>query len=136
MNRRGGVLAIRCFPSEEEEEMVGHLLIHCSKARLLSNLFSALVGFNWVCPLTVWETLRSWHESFVVWKQKKVWLAASLVSFGLYSVKGQNCVWKCEEMLADRMKIYFLVICGPLPNCIQMICLNSLLCSINEIVLN
>ena len=33
--RRGKALANRCFLCGEEEETVDHLLIHCSKARIL-----------------------------------------------------------------------------------------------------
>ena len=41
------------------------LLIHCSKARLLWDLLLAIVDVKWVFPLSVRETLLSWHDSFV-----------------------------------------------------------------------
>ena len=79
---RGRALANRCFLCEEEEETVKHLLVHCSKARLLWELLFAIVGVNWVFPLTVRETLLSWCDSFVGKRRKKN-LDDSLVSYFL-----------------------------------------------------
>ena len=45
--------------------MVEHLLVHCSKARLLWDLLLAIVGVNWVFPFSIREVLLSWHGSFV-----------------------------------------------------------------------
>ena len=42
--RCGRALANRCFLCEEEEETIEHLLIHCSKARMLWDLFLLIVG--------------------------------------------------------------------------------------------
>ena len=50
LKRRGRALANRCFLCEEEEVTVEHLLVHCSKARLLWELLFAIVGVNWVFP--------------------------------------------------------------------------------------
>ena len=46
LKRHGKVLANRCFLYKEMEETVDHLLLHCSKARLLWNLLLAIVGVN------------------------------------------------------------------------------------------
>ena len=45
LKRYERVLANRCFLCEEEET-VDHLLLHCSKARLLWDLLLAIVGVN------------------------------------------------------------------------------------------
>ena len=60
------------FLYKEMEETVDHLLLHCSKARLLWNLLLAIVGVNWVFPLTGREALLSWSESFVGKNIKKL----------------------------------------------------------------
>ena len=52
LKRRGRVLANRCFHCEEEG-MVDPLLLHNSKVRLLWDLFPAIVGVNWVFPLSI-----------------------------------------------------------------------------------
>ena len=65
LKRRGRVLANRCFLCEEKEGTVDHLLLHCSKARLLWDLLLAIVGVNWILPLTVREALISWSGSFM-----------------------------------------------------------------------
>ena len=54
-------MPIGFFLSEEKEETIEHLLVLCRSARLLSDLFLAAVGTSWVFPLTVLQTLLSWH---------------------------------------------------------------------------
>ena len=39
LKRRGRAFANRCFLCEEDEETIGHLLIHCKKARTLWDFF-------------------------------------------------------------------------------------------------
>ena len=69
--RRGRALANRCFPCEEEEETIEHLLLHYTMTKVLWNLFLAIVWVQWVFPLTVRGTLLSWHGSFVGKKNAK-----------------------------------------------------------------
>ena len=57
VKRRGWSLATRCFLCLVEEESIDHILIHCTKARVLWELLFALFGVTWVLPLTVRETL-------------------------------------------------------------------------------
>ena len=48
LKRRGRALANRCFPYEVEEETVEHLLLHCTKTKVLWNLSChcwGVVGF-------------------------------------------------------------------------------------------
>ena len=60
---------------------MNHLLIHCSKARLLWDLLFFIVGVNWVFPSLVRETLLSWCGSFVGKKHKKALIVAPLTIF-------------------------------------------------------
>ena len=53
LKRRGRALANRCFLCEEEEECIGHLLLHCHNARQLWDILLEIVGIRWVFPLTV-----------------------------------------------------------------------------------
>ena len=55
--KSGRSLANRCFLCDEGEEIVDHLLIHCSKAIILWDLLLAIYGVSWVFPLSVKETL-------------------------------------------------------------------------------
>ena len=59
LTRRGRTFANRCFLCGEEEETVDHLLVHCSKARLLWDLLLSVVGINRVFSLSVRETILS-----------------------------------------------------------------------------
>ena len=61
LKKRGRALANRCFLCGEEEETMNHLLIHCSKAKILWELLLANFGVSWVFPLLVKETLLSWY---------------------------------------------------------------------------
>ena len=65
LKRRERALSNRCFLCREEEEMVDHLLVHCSKTRMLWDLFLAIVGVSLLFILSVREILLSWRGSFV-----------------------------------------------------------------------
>ena len=64
IQKRGWALANRCFLCHEKEETIDHLLLQCTKTRVLWELFFTLVGVSWVLPFSVRETLLSWHGSF------------------------------------------------------------------------
>ena len=49
--RRGIPLVNRCFLCEEKEETIDHLLIHCSRAKMLWDLLLAITDVNWVFPV-------------------------------------------------------------------------------------
>ena len=81
LKKRGRALANRCFFCGEGEETIDHLLLHCSKAKILWDLLLAIFGVIWVFPLFVKETLLSWQGSFVGKRHKKAWMAAPLCIF-------------------------------------------------------
>ena len=70
----------RCFLCGEGEETIDHLLIHCSKARIMWDLLLAIFGISWVFPLFVKEILVSWEGSFVGKRRRKAWMT-TLFSF-------------------------------------------------------
>ena len=71
LKRKGITLVNRCFLCEEEEETIDHLLIHCSKAKMLWNLFLAIMDYNWVFPFTVRQALLAWQSASVGKKTEK-----------------------------------------------------------------
>ncbi|RVW12371.1 putative ribonuclease H protein [Vitis vinifera] len=71
VQKRGWALANRCFLCLENEETIDHLLLHCSRTKVLWDLLFTVFGVSWVLPYSVKETLLSWHGSFVGKKRKK-----------------------------------------------------------------
>ena len=57
LKKRGRSLANRCYLCEEEEETLNHLLVHCSKVKMLWELILAIVGFGWIFPFSVRQVL-------------------------------------------------------------------------------
>ncbi|RVW43975.1 putative mitochondrial protein [Vitis vinifera] len=60
LKRRGWILANRCCLCCVEEETINHILVHCSKAKILWDLVFSLFGVNWILSFTVRDTLLSW----------------------------------------------------------------------------
>ena len=108
LKRRGRALANRCFLCSEGEETVDHLLIHCSKTRILWELLLAIFGVSWVFPLFVSETLLSWNGSFVGKRHKKAWLAAPLCIFWTTWGERNRLVFEDVNISVNRMKSTFL----------------------------
>ncbi|RVW44335.1 hypothetical protein CK203_071086 [Vitis vinifera] len=94
IQKRGWVLANRCFMCLEKEETIDHLPLHCIKTRVLWDLLFNLFGLSWVLPSSVRETLLGWYGSFVGEKRKKVWRTAPLYIFWT--------VWKARNRLAFK----------------------------------
>lgn len=116
--KRGRDFATKYFLCGVKEETIDHILVHCSKVRVLCDLILALVGVNWVFPLTVKETLLSWSGSFVRKKCKKAWMAAPLYLFGTVWHERNIIVFYNEVLSLHRMKITCIVE-GPCPRLIS-----------------
>ena len=92
LKRKGWNMANRCFLCCAEEQTINHILIHCSKVRVLWELVFALFGVKWVLPLSAGDTLLGWHGSFVSKKRRKAWMATPLCLFWT--------VWKKRNRIA------------------------------------
>ena len=108
IKKRGRALANRCFLCGKDEEMIDHLLLRCSVARLLCDLLLAIFGVNWVFPKSVTETLISWRGSWVGKRRKKAWMAAPLTLFWTIWGERNNIAFENRELSAQRMKALFL----------------------------
>ena len=107
LKRRGISLVNRCFLCEEEET-IDHLLIHCSRAKMLWNLFLAIMDYNWVFPLTVRQSLLAWQSDSVGKKRKRVWLATPLCLFWTLWNERNRATFENETPSPLRMKSSFL----------------------------
>ena len=108
LKRRGWNLANICFLCCAEEETINHILVHCSKARVLWDLVFTLLGVNWVLPLTVRDTLLGWLASFVDKKRRKAWLTTPLCLFWMIWKERNKIIFNNEDLLIQRMKNSFV----------------------------
>ncbi|RVX04101.1 hypothetical protein CK203_015494 [Vitis vinifera] len=83
LKRRDWILANRCSLCCAEEETINHILVHCSKAKVLWDLVFSLFGGNWVLSSTVRDTLLGWCAFF---KNKKHRKAKSSIVVGPLSL--------------------------------------------------
>ena len=81
LQRRGITLANRCCLCGDGEEIVDHLLIHCSKTRIRWEFPLAIFGVRWVFSLYVNDTHLSLKGSFVGKRCKKALMAAPLCMY-------------------------------------------------------
>ena len=103
LKRMGKALANWCFLYEEEEETVDHLLLHCTRDRILWELFIAIVGLSWVPPTTFCRHLAG-QDVPVGKKCKKVWLVAALCLFWTVWLERNMVVFDNEVFFAHKMK--------------------------------
>ena len=108
LKRRGRVLTNRCFLCEEEEESIDHLLVHCSKAKVLWDLLLGLVGVRCVFPKSVRETFLSWRETFVGKNCKKAWMKAPLCIFWTIWLERNSIYFDNKDFSMQRMKSSFV----------------------------
>ena len=109
LKRRGIPLVNKCFLCEDEEETIDHLLIHCSRAKMLWNLFWAIMDYNWVFHLMVCQFLLAWQSASVGKKRKRVWLAAPLCLFWMLWNERNMTAFENETPSALKMKSSFLI---------------------------
>ena len=98
LKKRSRILANRCFLCCEEEESIDHILIHCTRARVIWELLFALFGVTWVLPFSVRDTLIGWCGFNLGKKRRKVWKAAPLCPFW--------AVWKERNRIAFDLKLF------------------------------
>ena len=108
LKKRGRSLANRCYLCEEEEETLNHLLVHCSKARMLWELILAIVWFGWVFPFSVRKVLLAWQGRKVGKKRKKVWRAVPLSLFWAVWCERNRVVFDNETFSMYRLKNSFI----------------------------
>ncbi|RVW42952.1 hypothetical protein CK203_076318 [Vitis vinifera] len=102
LKKRGRCLANRCFLCCEEEESIDHILIQCSKARVLWELLFALFGVTWVLPYSVRDTLSGWSGFNMGKKRRKVWKAAPSCIFWTVWKERNRIAFDNEELSMNR----------------------------------
>ena len=108
LKKRGWSLLNRCFLCCAAEESIDHLLIHCTKTRVLWELLFTFFGVLWVLHSSVKEILLRWHDTFVGKKWIKVWRAISLCLFWMVWKEINRIAFENEKLSIQRMKYSFI----------------------------
>ena len=108
LKKRGRILANRCFLCCEEEETIDHILIHCTRARVLWELLFVLFGLMWVLPYSVRYPHLGWHGINMGKKCSKVWMAAPSCLFWAIWKERNRIDFENEEFSIHRMKNSFV----------------------------
>ncbi|RVW89825.1 hypothetical protein CK203_034486 [Vitis vinifera] len=107
VQRRGWSLANRCYMCMEKEETIDHLLLHCSKTRVLWELLFSLFGVSWVMPCSVRETLLSWQTSSVGKNTGKCGGGALHIFWTVWKARNR-LAFKDDDISIQRLKYSFL----------------------------
>ena len=91
-----------------EEESLDHILIHCTKARVLWELLFALFGVMWVLPYSVRDNLLGWRGINLGKKHSNAWMTAPLCLFWVVWKERNKIAFENEELLIHRMKNSFV----------------------------
>ena len=108
LKRREIPLVNMYFLCEENEETIDCLLIHCSRAKMLWDLFLTITDSNWMFPLPVRQLLLAWQSASVDKKRKRVWLAGPLCIFWTLWMEMNKVAFENEALSTHRMKSIFL----------------------------
>ncbi|RVW93915.1 putative mitochondrial protein [Vitis vinifera] len=108
LKKRSRILANRCFLCCEEEESIDHILIDCTRARVIWELLFALFGVTWVLPFSVRDTVIGWCGFNLGKKRRKVWKAAPLCLFWAVWKERNRIAFDNEEFSIHRLKNYFV----------------------------
>ena len=110
LKKRGRALVNWCFLCGEGRETIDHLLLHCSKAKTLWDFLLAIFGVSRVFPLSVKETLLSWHGFFVGKPCKKAWIVAPFCIFWTILQERNQLIFEDVFISINRMNSTFLCI--------------------------
>ena len=108
LKRRGIPLANKRFLCEYDEETIDHLLIHCSRAKMLWDFLLDIADSNWVFPLTVRQFLLAWQSANVGRKHKRVWMTTPLCLFWTLWKEMNRMTFENEAPSTHMMKSTFL----------------------------
>ena len=109
LKRRGSRLLCRCYLYKEEEELVYHILLHCSKVVMLFwQLIYALFRVQWNILFSIKDALLIWHDFFVGKNMRKVWRATLLCLFSIIQKKRNRRAFKSIKNTNQAIKQSFM----------------------------
>ena len=85
---------------------IDHMLLHCSKARVLWHLLFSLFNVDWMISSSMKDTLLSRHDSFVGRKRKMVQKAAPFCIFWTIQWECNQRVFEDKEQNDQKLKTF------------------------------
>ena len=108
LKRRGLTFANKFFLSQEWEETVDHLLLHCTKTRVLWDLLFSVFGVSWFISSSVQDTLLGGRGSFVAKDRRRAWATGPLcILWAVWKTK-IGIVFKNEAFSLQKLKHFFV----------------------------
>ena len=108
LRKRGLSLASCCPLCLESEKSVDHLLLHCSKTRVLWDLLFSLFGVSWILAAIVKDFLLGWKGIFLPKEKRGVWNAGPLCILWTVWKTRNGIVFREEVLSIQRLKSLFV----------------------------
>ena len=108
LKKRGWSLHNRRFLCCAAEESIDHLLIHCTKAKVLWDFLFTFFSVLWVLPSSVKEVLLGWHGLFIGKKRRKIRRTTPLCLFWAVWKERNKIAFENEEFSIQRLKYFFV----------------------------
>ena len=108
LRRRGFPLASRCFFCNRDEEVLKHILLHCSKIWGLWTTLFSIQGGEWVCPSSMLEFFLGWINLSTRKEDKKFWRMVALCLLWAIWKETNIIVFEDVQFSLVRLKSFFL----------------------------
>ena len=103
LQNRGLSLASCCPLCLESGELVDHLLLHCSKTRVLWDLLFSLFEVPWILAAIVKDFLLEWKGNFLPKEKRGVWNAGPFCIFWIVWKTRNDIVFRDEVLSMQRL---------------------------------
>lgn len=125
LQRRGFLLANRCYLCEEDQESVEHLFLHCRISRQCWDLFLSICGISWAIPNSIRGLLECWQGQRIQKSLQQIWNTIPICIFWILWLERNRACFEGQRDHISRIK----------NKCLQNLflwCKGSLIGSTNE----
>ena len=98
---------------------MNHLLLHCSKIRVLWDLLFSLFGVSWILAAIVKDFLLGWKGTFLPKEKRGVWNTSPLGIFWTIWKTINGIAFRDEVLSIQRLKSLFVHLFWSETNCVN-----------------